>query len=72
MVELLGAVERRSRWERFGGEEGSMKFGVNIVNHGWVAEPEHFRGWARFPEWAGLHAALVSDHVAVTPDVAEP
>ncbi|MBA8823321.1 hypothetical protein FHX42_000650 [Saccharopolyspora lacisalsi] len=49
-----------------------MKFGVNIVNHGWVAEPEHFRGWARFPEWAGLHAALVSDHVAVTPDVAEP
>lgn len=49
-----------------------MKFGVNILNYGWVATPEHLRGWARFLEETGFHAALISDHIAVTPDVAEP
>ncbi|QFG20740.1 TIGR03619 family F420-dependent LLM class oxidoreductase [Actinomadura sp. WMMB 499] len=48
-----------------------MKFGVNILNFGPHATPEALAGWARFAEEAGFDFAMISDHVAVTPDVAE-
>ncbi|GGV07371.1 F420-dependent oxidoreductase [Actinomadura cremea] len=48
-----------------------MKFGVNILNFGAHATPEALAGWARFAEEAGFDFAMISDHVAVTPDVAE-
>jgi probable F420-dependent oxidoreductase len=48
-----------------------MKLGVNILNFGAHATPEAFAGWARFAEEAGFDFVMVSDHLAVTPDVAE-
>ncbi|OLT10087.1 LLM class F420-dependent oxidoreductase [Actinomadura sp. CNU-125] len=48
-----------------------MKFGVNILNFGAHATPESLAGWARFAEDSGFDFAMISDHVAVTPDVAE-
>ncbi|MFB4319788.1 TIGR03619 family F420-dependent LLM class oxidoreductase [Actinomadura sp. 21ATH] len=48
-----------------------MKLGVNILNFGAHATPEALAGWARFAEEAGFDFAMISDHVAVTPDVAE-
>lgn len=47
-----------------------MKFGVNILNFGRYATPEHLAGWAAFAEERGFHSAMISDHIAVTPDVA--
>lgn len=49
-----------------------MKFGVNVLNFGPYATPSDLRGWARFAEDTGFHSAMISDHIAVTPDVAEP
>jgi probable F420-dependent oxidoreductase len=46
-----------------------MKFGVNILNFGPGATPESIRRWAHFAEDAGYHLIMISDHVAVTPDV---
>ncbi|WP_329521467.1 TIGR03619 family F420-dependent LLM class oxidoreductase [Spirillospora sp. NBC_01491] len=48
-----------------------MEIGVNILNFGPHATPDGLDGWARFAEDAGLGFAMISDHVAVTPDVAE-
>lgn len=48
-----------------------MRFGVNILNFGAVTDPEALVGWASFAEKTGYHFAMISDHVAVTPDVAE-
>lgn len=48
-----------------------MKLGVNMLNFGAHATPEAFAGWARFAEEAGFDFVMVSDHLAVTPDVAE-
>jgi probable F420-dependent oxidoreductase len=48
-----------------------MKFGVNILNFGPDASPETLSGWARMAEDLGFHIAMMSDHVTVTPDVAE-
>ena len=48
-----------------------MKFGVNILNFGRYSDPESLLGWARFAEDSGFDFALTSDHVTVTPDVAE-
>lgn len=47
-----------------------MRFCVNMLNFGPHATPTALRGWARFAEDTGFHAALISDHIAVTPDVA--
>jgi probable F420-dependent oxidoreductase len=47
-----------------------MKFGVNILNFGPGANPNTLERWARLAEAFGYDFAMISDHVAVTPDVA--
>ncbi|GII25678.1 TIGR03619 family F420-dependent LLM class oxidoreductase [Planosporangium mesophilum] len=46
-----------------------MKLGVNVVNFGAPAGPDSLRAWAARAESAGFDIAMLSDHVAVTPDV---
>jgi probable F420-dependent oxidoreductase len=46
-----------------------VKLGVNILNFGPGTSPDSLRGWARFAERAGFSIAMISDHVALTPDV---
>jgi probable F420-dependent oxidoreductase len=46
-----------------------MKLGINIPNYGPPTTPESLLGWARFAEEAGFAIAMMSDHVAPTPDV---
>ena len=48
-----------------------MKFGVNIINFGPGADPGALRGWLSFAEELGYHLVMISDHVAITPDVQE-
>lgn len=48
-----------------------MRYGVNILNFGAGTDPATLLGWARFAEERGFGFAMISDHVAVTPDVAE-
>ncbi|GHE97295.1 LLM class flavin-dependent oxidoreductase [Streptomyces fumanus] len=48
-----------------------MQLGVNVPNFGPGTDPGVLREWARFAEGLGLGVLMVSDHVAVTPDVAE-
>ena len=47
-----------------------MKFAVNVLNFGPGANPRSLRDWAEFAESAGYHAVMISDHIAVTPDIA--
>jgi probable F420-dependent oxidoreductase len=47
-----------------------MRFGVNIINFGAGTEPATLLGWARYAEDRGFGFAMISDHVAITPDVA--
>jgi probable F420-dependent oxidoreductase len=47
-----------------------MRFGVNILNFGPGANPGALERWARLAEALGYDFAMISDHVAVTPDVA--
>jgi probable F420-dependent oxidoreductase len=46
-----------------------MRLGCNIPNFGPTATPADLLGWARFAEAEGFDLAMVSDHVAPTPDV---
>lgn len=46
-----------------------MKFGINILNFGPRANPETLQRWALFAEEVGFHLVMISDHVAITPDV---
>jgi probable F420-dependent oxidoreductase len=46
-----------------------MKIGVNLLNFGPGASPEALRSWAEFAETRGFHFVMISDHVALTPDV---
>jgi probable F420-dependent oxidoreductase len=46
-----------------------MRVGVNILNFGRDASPAAFREWAQVAEQLGYHAVMISDHIAVTPDV---
>jgi probable F420-dependent oxidoreductase len=46
-----------------------MKLGVNVVNFGASAGPDSLRRWVERAEDSGFDAAMLSDHVAVTPDV---
>lgn len=48
-----------------------MKIGVNILNFGPGTDPGVLRNWARTVEGLGYDLLMVSDHIAVTPDVAE-
>ncbi|MFE2876406.1 LLM class flavin-dependent oxidoreductase [Streptomyces roseus] len=47
-----------------------MQLGVNVPNFGPGADPGGLRAWARVVEELGFDLLMVSDHVAVTPDVA--
>lgn len=46
-----------------------MKFGVNILNFGPGTTPSVLRQWALGAEGLGYHFVMISDHVAITPDV---
>ncbi|MFI8520235.1 TIGR03619 family F420-dependent LLM class oxidoreductase [Streptomyces sp. NPDC085481] len=48
-----------------------MRIGVNVPNFGPGTDPGVLRDWARTVEDLGFDLLMVSDHVAVTPDVAE-
>ena len=48
-----------------------MEIGVNVPNFGPGTRPDVLRQWARTVEGLGYDLLMVSDHVAVTPDVAE-
>ena len=48
-----------------------MQFGVNVPNFGPGTDPGVLREWARVVAGLEFDLLMVSDHVAVTPDVAE-
>ncbi|HEU5419161.1 MAG TPA: LLM class flavin-dependent oxidoreductase [Streptosporangiaceae bacterium] len=48
-----------------------MRLGVNVPNFGPGTRPAVLRQWAQAAEGLGFSLLMVSDHVAVTPDVAE-
>jgi alkanesulfonate monooxygenase SsuD/methylene tetrahydromethanopterin reductase-like flavin-dependent oxidoreductase (luciferase family) len=48
-----------------------MRLGVNVPNFGPGTRPEVLRRWARTVEGLGYDLLMVSDHVVITPDVAE-
>ncbi|MEU6154279.1 LLM class flavin-dependent oxidoreductase [Actinosynnema sp. NPDC047251] len=48
-----------------------MLIGVNVPNFGPGTSPAVLRDWARTVEGLGFDLLMVSDHLAVTPDVAE-
>jgi alkanesulfonate monooxygenase SsuD/methylene tetrahydromethanopterin reductase-like flavin-dependent oxidoreductase (luciferase family) len=48
-----------------------VKIGVNVPNFGPGTDPGVLRAWARTVEGLGYDLLMVSDHVAITPDVAE-
>lgn len=47
-----------------------MRFGINILNFGSDTGPETLLGWARHAEDRGFDFAMISDHLAITPEVA--
>ncbi|MBQ0904753.1 LLM class flavin-dependent oxidoreductase [Micromonospora sp. U21] len=48
-----------------------MQIGVNVPNFAPGTDPEMLRRWAQTVEGLGFDLLMVSDHIAVTPDVAE-
>jgi alkanesulfonate monooxygenase SsuD/methylene tetrahydromethanopterin reductase-like flavin-dependent oxidoreductase (luciferase family) len=48
-----------------------VRIGVNVPNFGPGTDPGRLRQWARTVEGLGFDLLMVSDHVAVTPDVAK-
>jgi probable F420-dependent oxidoreductase len=46
-----------------------IRLGLNVPNFGPTAVPEILRRWIRFAEDSGFALAMMSDHVAPTPDV---
>ncbi|MBM3949332.1 MAG: TIGR03619 family F420-dependent LLM class oxidoreductase [SAR202 cluster bacterium] len=46
-----------------------MQVGVNLLNFGPGASPDTLLRWAQVSEALGYQSVMVSDHVAVTPDV---
>jgi alkanesulfonate monooxygenase SsuD/methylene tetrahydromethanopterin reductase-like flavin-dependent oxidoreductase (luciferase family) len=46
-----------------------MELGVNVPNFGPGTNPGRLRDWARIVEGLGYDLLMVSDHVAITPDV---
>lgn len=54
------------------GQETKVRFGVNMLNFGPGTDPSTLLGWARYAEERGFDFAMISDHVAITPDAAEP
>ena len=48
-----------------------MRLGVNVPNFGPGTDPDLLRRWAQTVEGLGYGLLMISDHIAVTPDVAE-
>ena len=48
-----------------------MKIGVNLINFGPGANVDSFRRTVEISEALGYHLVMTSDHIAVTPDVAD-
>ncbi|MEU8185342.1 LLM class flavin-dependent oxidoreductase [Micromonospora sp. NPDC049044] len=48
-----------------------MQIGVNVPNFGPGTDPDVLRRWALTIEGLGFDLLMVSDHIAITPDVAE-
>ncbi len=48
-----------------------MKVGVNLLNFGPGASPDALLRWTRIAESLGYHFVMISDHVTITPDVAQ-
>ncbi|HEY4571373.1 MAG TPA: LLM class flavin-dependent oxidoreductase [Kribbella sp.] len=48
-----------------------MELGVNVPNFGPGTNPSRLKDWARTVEGLGYDLLMVSDHVVITPDVAE-
>ncbi|WP_369383018.1 TIGR03619 family F420-dependent LLM class oxidoreductase [Streptomyces sp. cg36] len=48
-----------------------MKIGVNVPNFGPGTDPGALRSWAQTMEGLGFDLLMISDHIAITPDVAE-
>jgi alkanesulfonate monooxygenase SsuD/methylene tetrahydromethanopterin reductase-like flavin-dependent oxidoreductase (luciferase family) len=48
-----------------------MRIGVNVPNFGAGSDLGVLRDWAQIVEGLGFDCLMVSDHVAITPDVAE-
>jgi alkanesulfonate monooxygenase SsuD/methylene tetrahydromethanopterin reductase-like flavin-dependent oxidoreductase (luciferase family) len=48
-----------------------VRIGVNVPNFGPGTDPGVLRDWAQTVEGLGFDLLMVSDHIAVTPDVAE-
>ncbi|MFB9624253.1 LLM class flavin-dependent oxidoreductase [Nonomuraea helvata] len=48
-----------------------MRLGVNVPNFGPGTDPDVLRRWAQTVEGLGFDLLMVSDHVVITPDVAE-
>ncbi|MEU8286691.1 LLM class flavin-dependent oxidoreductase [Micromonospora sp. NPDC048905] len=48
-----------------------MQIGVNVPNFGPGTDPDVLRRWAQTIEGLGFDLLMVSDHIAVTPDVAQ-
>src|SRR5262245_45989190 len=46
-----------------------MQIGVNILNFGPGVHPDGLGRWAHIAEDLGYHSVMISDHVAMTPDV---
>lgn len=46
-----------------------MRFGINIINFGRGTTPEILKQWLVFARETGFHLVMISDHVAITPDV---
>jgi alkanesulfonate monooxygenase SsuD/methylene tetrahydromethanopterin reductase-like flavin-dependent oxidoreductase (luciferase family) len=53
------------------GSLGRVRIGVNVPNFGPGTDPGVLRDWARTVEGLGYDLLMVSDHVVITPDVAE-
>ncbi|MGW4407699.1 LLM class flavin-dependent oxidoreductase [Nonomuraea sp. NPDC004702] len=48
-----------------------MRIGVNVPNFGPGTDPATLRRWAQTVEGLGYDLLMISDHVAITPDVAQ-
>src|SRR5262245_22068663 len=46
-----------------------MRIGVNLLNFGPGVTPDSLAGWTQLAETLGYHFVMISDHVAMTPDV---
>src|SRR5262249_36441827 len=46
-----------------------MRIGVNLLNFGPGVTPDSLADWTQLAETLGYHFVMISDHVAMTPDV---